>query len=95
MVDKRALTDIQSGVDYYNAEQTGLGKRFYEAVERGMTILESHPKFQVRYDHVRCLPLGKFPFMIHFTVDEKYMTVYVHGVIHTSLDPKKHWVRNK
>jgi toxin ParE1/3/4 len=32
--------------------------------------------------------MKKFPFMIHFTLDETQNFVVVHAVFHTSLNPK-------
>jgi toxin ParE1/3/4 len=92
-IDSRAIEDIQQQVIYYNKELPGLGKRFFEAVDLSFLLLKSTPFFQVRYDKVRCLPVKRFPFLIHFTVDEEKKIVFIHGVIHTSLNPKKHWVK--
>jgi toxin ParE1/3/4 len=44
---------------------------------------------------VRCLPLKKFPAMIHFTIDEKANAVVVWAVLNTYLDPKKHWKKKR
>jgi len=43
-----------------------------------------HPFYQVRYKNVRCLPMKKYPYMIHLTVDEKERIVTIRAVIHTS-----------
>ena len=92
-VDLRAFDNIQEEVDYYDEQQKGLGKRFFKAVEEGFKTLKSNPFSQVRYDNVRCIPLKRFPFLIHFTIDENSKTVFVHAVLHTSLEPKNHWVK--
>jgi hypothetical protein len=38
---------------------------------------------------VHCLPVKKFPYMVHFTIDEVQQVVTVRAVFHTALDPKK------
>jgi hypothetical protein len=60
-----------------------------------MDLLTQNPFFQVRYGSIRCLPLGRFPFMIYYTVLEKRKIIRVHGIIHTSLNPKKYWIKKK
>ena len=49
------------------------------------------PFFGIRYDQVRCLKIKRFPYLIHYQVDEATNLVTVVGVLHTSLDPDKYW----
>jgi hypothetical protein len=86
-----ALVQLQSSIDHYNQQQAGLGKRFANAVKKSTKQLEDNPFFQLRYDSVRCLPLPKFPYMLHFIVNEDLKTVRIYGVLHTSLNPNDHW----
>ncbi|MCF8257574.1 MAG: type II toxin-antitoxin system RelE/ParE family toxin [Flavobacteriales bacterium] len=83
-----ALADVQDAVDYYDEQSIGLGEKFEAELNAFLITLESNPFFQNRYDEVRCLPLKKFPYMVHFTVDRQAQLVVVHAVFHTSLHPK-------
>lgn len=83
-----ARTDIQEAIRWYNRQQSGLGKRFHAEVKETFEHLRTGPFFQNRYDEVRCLPLRKFPYMVHFTVDEQQHLVVVQAVFHTSLHPE-------
>ena len=65
----RAIEDIQKGVDYYNSEKSGLGDDFYDEVDALLNIITKNPLYQIRYKDIRCLPMKRFPFMIHFSVD--------------------------
>lgn len=87
--------DIQSAVDWYNSKQKGLGKRFFEAIQNEYKTLKNAPVFQVRYNDVRCLPVKKFPYMVHFIVEEGSKTVVVLGVINTYMNPQKWLEREK
>lgn len=87
--------DIQEGIDWYNEQQTGLGKEFHTAVKVHFNKLQTNPFYQIRYGNVRCLPLKKYPFMIHFTIDEESKVVVVHAVLNTSRDTKTWKARNK
>ena len=95
ILEKRALRDLDKGVEYYNEQQKGLGRRFSKEVNTAFNTLIKNPFFQIRYDDIRCLPLKKFPFMIHFSVDEKQKSVIVFAIIHDSLDPEKNYPRKK
>lgn len=72
-----ALVHLQKSIDYYNLQQYGLGKRFGMAVTDAAKMLERNPLFQLRYDNIRCLPVKKFPFMIHFSVNEEVKIVQI------------------
>ena len=45
-------------------------KIFLNSVNNSFSVLKDNPLYQIRYDDVRCLPIKKFPYMAHFTVDE-------------------------
>ena len=61
--------DIQNAVDFYNSRGNGLGTRFFKAVENQISKIKSNAfGFQVRYNNVRCIPLNKFPYTIHYRV---------------------------
>jgi toxin ParE1/3/4 len=84
LVEPRALADIQQAIDYYDSRQAGLGKKFEASIEKHFLSISKNPFFQIRYSGIRCLPIKKFPFLIHFIVDEKRKIVYVISVFHTS-----------
>jgi toxin ParE1/3/4 len=88
VIDPLAIQDIQQAIEYYDAQQTGLGLRFEAALDKHLTTLEKNPFFLVRYDKVRCLPLKKFPYMVHFTIDESKNIVVIRAVFHTSLSSR-------
>lgn len=92
-LDSRALQDIQEAIDYYDEQLIGLGVTFEACLNKYIKSLSKNPFYHKRYDDIRCLPLKKFPFMLHFTVDEASKLIYVHAVINTSRDPKEYWVK--
>jgi len=86
-VEPEALQDIQDGIDWYNEQQTGLGRKFHTEVKTFFKKLRSNPFFQIRYDEVRCIPLKKYPFMIHYTLNEKEKVVVIRAVFNTHRNP--------
>lgn len=88
-VDKDALNDIQQATDWYNEQIGGLGKRFQRQIKIQVNGLKFYPKIhQVRFADVRCALVKKFPFLIHYSINEKKKIVEVLGVFHTSRNPE-------
>jgi toxin ParE1/3/4 len=94
VLDPRAIEDIQESIDFYEDQEPGLGKRFESLLHHHLTTISKSPYFQVRYDDVHCLPLKKFPHMIHYTIDREKKIIQVMAVFHTSLNPEK-WEKRK
>jgi plasmid stabilization system protein ParE len=94
LILERAIDDIQDAIEYYNARQKGLGQKFYKSVNKTINELQKHPHYQIRYANIRCLLVKKFPYMIHFSLDADAGTVLIHAVVHTSLNPDKHWLND-
>ncbi len=85
-----AKEDILDAARWYNKQSQGLGKRFTEEVRDSVRYIRQNPTtFSLRYDQVRTAVLNVFPFMIHYTLDEKNKTVIISAVLHTSRDPKE------
>ncbi len=92
LIEDRAGIDIQDGIDYYNTESAGLGLKFETAVDKEFLAISKNPFYQIRYKNIRCKLVKKFPYLIHFYVDEAIKTAYVLAVINTSKDPKENWL---
>lgn len=87
VLDPRAIRDIQQVIDYYEKQQPGLGEQFEDILNEYLHKLEQNPFFQIRYDNVHCFPLKKYPYMIHFTVDEQKQLITVRAVFNTFRNP--------
>ncbi len=84
-----AKEDIREAAKWYNKQQNGLGKRFTAEVREKVHFIRQNPKASnIRYSSVRAAVLNAFPFMVHYTIDEKDKTIIVSAVLHTSRDPK-------
>lgn len=87
-ISEEAALDIEDAAFYYENKSIGLGFRFSNELKTHLEGLKFNPFFEVRYENVRCLPMKNFPFMIHFTIEEKENLVNIRAVFHTSLNPK-------
>jgi plasmid stabilization system protein ParE len=84
-----AIEDIREAAKWYNKQKKGLGKRFTAEVREKVHFIRQNPKASnIRYDDVRTAVLNLFPFMVHFTIDEKNKTIIISAVLHTSRNPE-------
>ena len=88
-IDPEALADIQEITDWYNEQQPGLGGKFQKTTIQHINSLRKDPQiYAVRYKEIRCIIVKKFPFMIHFHLNQERNTVSVLAVISTHRNPK-------
>jgi hypothetical protein len=89
-IDTDALQDIQDATDWYNKQLTGLGSRFQKQVKTQINSLKKNAViYAVRYENVRCMLIKRFPFMVHFTLNEnkellRYLLYCIPVAIHKS-----------
>lgn len=86
VIDPKAIQDIQEAIDYYEEKEIGLGKRFENSLNEEIIKLQVNPFYQIRYDSVHCLPMKKYPYMIHYTV-EKNELIKIRAVFNTKMNP--------
>jgi hypothetical protein len=92
IIDEEAKKDVRLTKDYYNKISPALKQIFLDDLYHSIDSLKINPFFQMRYNNIRCLPLKKFPFMLHFTINEPETTVSVWGLVSTYLNPADTWV---
>jgi toxin ParE1/3/4 len=73
----QALEDIETAQGYYDKQQLGMSNKFMSALNKSFNVLRKNPFFPVSYDQVRCQQPRPFPYLIHFTIDDKEKTVVV------------------
>lgn len=86
----RAKKDIQEAISWYNKKQKGLGKRFHACLKKAIARIEATPKFEIRYNRVRCLKVQRFPYLIHYIIEDNI--VFILAVISTHQNPDEHWI---
>jgi hypothetical protein len=76
---------------FYYTININLKHSFKIEVKNSLKSISQNPIFENRYDIYRCLPLNKFPFMIHFVVEVNRILIL--DIIHTSRNPDEHWIK--
>ncbi|WP_140485419.1 hypothetical protein [Flavobacterium sp. GSA192] len=87
IVSARAKEEINETALYYESLKKGLGKTFYKTASKYIETLKTIPFFEVKYNVIRTLPLKKFPYTIHFTVDELEKIVSIQALTSNYQDP--------
>ncbi len=87
IISDEAYFDILDAYLWYNALRNGLGDDFEQYLEKELLRLLDHPEqFQIKYKNIRVSYLEKFPYGIHYFVEESFIKVA--AVFHTSRNPQ-------
>jgi hypothetical protein len=89
-IEPEAFDDIQKAVDYYNLKQYGLGKKFFDNVDKQFDFLKkNYTAHEIRYDDIRCMKVKKFPYAIHYRVLSQQETISIKAVFCSYQNPDK------
>lgn len=87
IIHTKAKLEVIEAAEYYESKSKGLGNVFYLEFKNYSNTLKKFPFFEEKYNIVRILPLKKFPYTIHFTIDENKKTVTIQAVTSNYQDP--------
>ncbi len=87
LILKRADLEIEESFLYYENIRKGLGEKFILDYKDHLKMLYKFPFFEEKYNVVHTLPLKKFPYTIHFTIDELEKIVSIHAITSNHQDP--------
>jgi toxin ParE1/3/4 len=88
IIEPEAERDITDAYDWYEQQRRGLGDDFALCLEAGLYAIQERPKSFPRIRrNARRILIHRFPYLILFVEHRDLITV--HGVFHTSRDPKR------
>ena len=88
-IEPEALADIQDITDWNNEQKSDLGRRFQKTAIKQIDSLNRDPHiYAIRYKQIRCVLVKKFPYMVHFFINDDTITVEVLAIISTNRNPK-------
>lgn len=83
-----AKQELEESIDWYNHAKSGLGRQFYKQIKETISTIKNNPySFAYKYKTIRMATVSKYPFAIHYSIDEKNKVVPIHGIFHTSRNP--------
>ena len=77
---KRAELEVDEAIVYYKDIQPKLAERFLTDYENQLKTLNTIPYFEIKYQEIRKISFKKFPYTIHFSIDELNEAVLIHAV---------------
>ena len=87
-----AEDDIRNAFLWYEDQKVNLGNAFELEINKAIKSIQRNPfKTKVRYSDIRVFFLDKFPYGIHFKLDDEFILII--AVFHTSQNPEN-WPRN-
>jgi plasmid stabilization system protein ParE len=82
-------TDVQQAKTWLKEQKEGLEIDFAAAIEKAIEyILEAPKTYAVRYNKIRMAHPKRFPYNIHFYIDEPNTTVVITAIVHSKRHPK-------
>lgn len=88
-IDEDTFKNIQETYEWYELQLKGLGSRYKIQTKKQINSLKKDPYlFSIKYNSIRCRKIEKFPFLIHYQIDENNKTVIVFAILHTSRNPE-------
>jgi plasmid stabilization system protein ParE len=83
-----AETDVADAAAWYENQGAGLGAEFLDEVLAACNIIADNPQmYPVLHRGTRRAVIHKFPFGIHYRVENDLVTII--GVMHASRDPNQ------
>lgn len=86
-IAEAAEDDMRKAFLWYEDKKEDLGDTFKNYVDEAVDSIQSNPlKTQTRYEDTRVFFIKKFPYGIHFQVNDSVILIV--AVFHTSQDPE-------
>lgn len=83
LILSEAEIDIDEAFIWYELNQIGLGKRFYESVNKSVHFISERPlSCEEIYKGLRRFVIKKFPYGIYYKVNLENKEIQIVGVIH-------------
>ena len=83
-----ALEDMKEAKKWYDKQQKGLGKRLMADVRQSISELRKNAFIgSVKYMDIRTVSCAKFPYSIHYSIDELKAEVIILSIFHLHRKP--------
>jgi len=85
-----ALFELDDSVEYYNAQDAGLGKKFLDEVFETIELIKKYPQsWPISSSNIRKAVLRKYPFNLIYT--EMNSEIFILAVAHQNRKPE-YWI---
>lgn len=88
-----AANDFNKALDFYKTINVVVAKKFNKSTKEALNDLKKNPFYQIRYDDFRLKTVKGYPYVFHFTVDDKLQRVFVYGLKNTFQNPETSYIK--
>ncbi|MEX0996626.1 MAG: type II toxin-antitoxin system RelE/ParE family toxin [Flavobacteriaceae bacterium] len=93
MILKEAQDDFTESRNWYRKINSSLSARFTKDFKETIQSIKENPiKYQIRYENIRVKLLRKFPYLIHYSIENDL--ILIKALFHTSRDHRNWEIRN-
>jgi len=83
------IKDVQDAKEWYKKQHNGLETEFAIAIESALLqLLEKPAIYSIRYKNIRVAHPKRFPYNIHFYIDQANSAVVIIAIVHNKRHPK-------
>ena len=87
IISDEAYFDTLDAYLWYNTVRDRLGDEFEHCLEKELLrLIENPEQFQIKYKSIRVAYLEKFPYGVHYLIQDNFIKVV--AVFHTSRNPQ-------
>lgn len=82
------VSDLLEIANYYSSINSKLANDFLDEFEKIELIISNIPRgFESKYKNVRTIKLERFPYLVHYVLNENTFEAIILAVTHTSRKP--------
>lgn len=82
------LEDMATAIKWYEKQQKGLGNRLVSDVRLSILTIKQNPFIgSVKYKEIRTISCAKFPYSIHYSIDELKRVIIITSIFHLYRKP--------
>lgn len=92
--EPKVALDLIEIFNYYSEINYKLANDFLAEFEKVELIISNIPKgFEVKYKKVRTLKIERFPYLVHYFLEENYSQAIIIAITHSHKNPSDYTLR--
>jgi plasmid stabilization system protein ParE len=81
--------DLSDAREWYKEQREGLEEEFSEEIKKALLKIRRYPfGYSIRYRNIRIAHLERFPYNIHFYIDEVLSHIVITAIVHQKRHPR-------
>ncbi len=87
LFNELALIEFRDAVEFYELEQTGLGKQFEEEIKRSLRRIKRYPAaWSIEKGEIRRYLMHRFPYKLLYSIEENDILILAVAHLHRKPD---------